>query len=204
MKFSKYILLSIILFFVSSNSFAFDFFWDFGTAFVGGNLGYDGSVEIVGEADIQILDFRLETETGLSFAFSPCNFWCVLNKSEEEDIHLVTFANFTIAYDIFRFQKDAELMPYFCSYLGAFEGINRFRIDCGLVFNIYADVIWPQEIINAQNNNHLRGEILSAKLGIRLNQYKPQIFADIGFNIIALGMIFFNEPTDIEKSYLYP
>jgi len=200
MNFRK-LFLSLILFSLSINAFALDFFWDFGTAFAGGNVGYDGTIGPEFEADIQVLDFRLESDSGFSFAFSPCNFWCVLNEPEEEDIHLTTFGNFTLAYDIFRFRKNVELMPYVSSYLGAFEGLDKFRVDCGLVFNVYSDLIWPNEIVEAQNNNHLRGEILSTKVGLRLNQYKPQIFASIGFNVIALAMIFFGDTSEFEEKY---
>ena len=177
-----------------------DFYWDFGTVFAGGNLGYDGSIGPEFELDAQVLDFRLESETGFLLAYSPFNFWGVLNGRDDPDTTLMTFGNFTLGYDIFRFRKDAELIPYIACYAGALEGWGKFRVDCGVMFNLYADLIWPVEIQNAQKNNHLRGEILAAKAGIRLNQGQPQLYADLGFNLIALGMAFF-DPSDYEGSH---
>ena len=189
---NKKIYLTIVLIFLSVNAFCMDFFWDFGTAFIGGKLGYDGSGGPVLEADIQVLDLRLETDIGFLFAFSPFNAWAVLNKHSAPDIHLTTFGNLTVGYDIFRFRKDFELIPYIAGYAGALEGLKKFRVDCGVMFNLYGDLIWPQEIMDAQENRHLRGEILAAKGGIRLNMGEPQLYADLGVNLIGLGMVLFS------------
>ena len=186
---------------ITVNVFSLDFYWDFGTVFAGANLGYDGSPGAEFELDAQVLDFRLEFETGCLLAYSPFNFWGVLNGRDDPDITLMTFGNFTLGYDIFRFRKDAELIPYIACYAGAIEGLKKFRVDCGVLFNLYADLIWPGEILSAQENYHLRGEILAAKAGIRLNQGQPQIYADIGFNLIALGMALFSNPSDYDGSF---
>ena len=190
----------LLLSLMAGNVFSMDFNWDFGTVFGGGNIGYDGCIGPEFELDAQVLDFRLEFETGFLLAYSPFNFWGVLNKQEEPDITLMTFGNFTLGYDIFRFRKDVELIPYIACYAGALEGLDKFRVDCGILFNLYADLIWPSEIQAAQENNHLRGEILAAKTGIRLNQGQPQIYADLGFNLIALGMTLFSNPSDYDGS----
>ncbi|MBO4639781.1 MAG: hypothetical protein J5710_08515 [Treponema sp.] len=180
---------------VSLYSKSFDFFWDFGTAYIGGNVGKsDTLAPFEGEADIQVLDFRLEGVNGLTFAFSPFNWWCILNKPQEEDIHLITFANFTAAYDIFKHERLVELAPYVSAYAGALEGIKKFRVDGGLVFNVYSSLMWPEEMVDAEETSHLRGELISAKIGVRLNDLKPQFYFDFGMNLIALGMILC--PTD--------
>ncbi len=201
MRSKKVIVISILISLISIKAFSMDFFWDFGTAFGGGFLGYDGSPGVQGEIDIQVGDFRLESATGFLLSYSPFNFWGVINGRDDPDITLMTFGNFTLGYDIFRFRKDAELIPYIAGYAGALEGWDRFRVDCGLMFNIYADLIWPSEIQNAQENYHLRGEILAAKAGIRLNQGEPQLYADLGFNLIALGMVFCQELPQPKPSY---
>ena len=180
---------------VSLYSKSFDFFWDFGTAYIGGNVGKsDTLAPFEWEADIQVLDFRLEGVNGLTFAFSPFNCWCILNKPQEEDIHLITFANFTAAYDIFKHERLVELAPYVSAYAGALEGIKKFRVDAGLVFNVYSSLLWPEEMVDAEETSHLRGELISAKIGVRLNDLKPQFYFDFGMNLIALGMILC--PTD--------
>ena len=196
----KFSLCFLLFSLITVNVFSMDFYWDFGTVFAGGNLGYDGSIGPEFELDAQVLDFRLESETGFLLAYSPFNFWGVFNDSDDPLGTLVTFGNFTLGYDIFRFRNDAELIPYIACYAGALEGWDKFRVDCGVMFNLYADLIWPVEIQNAQKNNHLRGEILAAKAGIRLNQGQPQLYADLGFNLIALGMAFF-DPSDYEGSH---
>ena len=192
----------IVLFVIFSAAYSksFDFFWDFGTAFIGGNVGNsDTLAPFEWEADIQVLDFRLEGVNGLTFAFSPFNFWCILNKPQEEDIHLITFANFTAAYDIFKHERLVELAPYVSAYAGALEGIKKFRVDAGLVFNVYSSLMWPEEMVDAEETSHLRGELISAKLGVRLNELKPQFYFDFGMNLIALGMILCpDDPKDYE------
>ena len=196
----KFSLCFLLFSLITVNVFSMDFYWDFGTVFAGGNLGYDGSIGPEFELDAQVLDFRLESETGFLLAYSPFNFWGVLNGGQDPDVTLVTIGNFTLGYDIFRFRKDAELIPYIACYAGALGEWDKFRVDCGLMFNVYADLIWPSEIQNAQENYHLRGEILAAKAGIRLNQGQPQLYADLGVNLIALGMAFF-DPSDYEGSH---
>ena len=190
---------------VSLYSKSFDFFWDFGTAYIGGNVGKsDTLAPFEGEVDIQVLDFRLEGVNGLTFAFSPFNWWCILNKPQEEDIHLITFANFTAAYDIFKHERLVELAPYVSAYAGALEGIKKFRVDCGLVFNVYSSLMWPEEMVDAEETSHLRGELISAKLGARLNDLKPQFYFDFGMNLIALGMILCpSDPKEYEPCW-YP
>ena len=189
----KKLYICVLLFsLVTVNVFSMDFYWDFGTAFAGAKLGYDGSPGPEFELDVQALDLRLETSPGFLFAYSPFNFWGVLNGRKEQDISLMTFGNFTLGYDIFRFRKDAELIPYIACYAGAIEGWDKFRVDVGVLFNLYADLIWPKEIQKAQSDYHLRGEILAAKAGIRLNQGEPQLYADFGLNLIAIGMAFFS------------
>ncbi|MBR5402006.1 MAG: hypothetical protein IK102_09370 [Treponema sp.] len=190
---NKKIYLTIVLIFLSVNAFCADFFWDFGTAFIGGKLGYDGSGGPVFEADIQVLDLRLETDIGFLFAFSPFNTWAVLNRPQEPYINLTTFANFTLGYDIFRFRKDFEIIPYISGYGVAIEGLKRFRVDIGVLFNMYADLIWPKEILAAAENYHLRGELFAGKLGIRLNQGQPQVYADLGVNLFGLGFVLFGK-----------
>ena len=120
---NKKIYLTIVLIFLSVNAFCADFFWDFGTAFIGGKLGYDGSGGPVFEADIQVLDLRLETDIGFLLAFSPFNTWAVLNRPQEPYINLTTFANFTLGYDIFRFRKDFEIIPYISQHLFQFPNL---------------------------------------------------------------------------------
>ena len=190
---------------VSLYSKSFDFFWDFGTAYIGGNVGKsDTLAPFEWEADIQVLDFRLEGVNGLTFAFSPFNCWCILNKPQEEDIHLITFANFTAAYDIFKHERLVELAPYVSAYAGALEGIKKFRVDCGLVFNVYSSLMWPEEMVDAEETSHLRGELISVKIGARLNDLKPQFYFDFGMNLIALGMILCpSDPKDYEPCW-YP
>ena len=183
-------LILIFVFFSYVSAKSFDFFWDFGTAYIGGNVSKnDNLAPFEWEADIQVLDFRLEGVNGLTFAFSPFNCWCILNPPQDQDIHLITFANFTAAYDIFKHERNIELAPYVSAYAGALEGIEKFRVDAGLVFNVYYSGIWPQEMVDAEDNSHLRGEIISAKLGARLNELKPQFYFDFGVNLIALGMV---------------
>ena len=199
----KKFLSALILIFVFSSyvsAKSFDFFWDFGTAYIGGNVSKNGNLApFEWEADIQVLDFRLEGVNGLTFAFSPFNCWCILNPPQDQDIHLITFANFTAAYDIFKHERNIELAPYVSAYAGALEGIEKFRVDAGLVFNVYSSLIWPEEMIEAEETSHLRGELLSAKLGARLNELKPQFYFDFGVNLIALGMmIFTGDPKDWE------
>lgn len=201
MSSKKVFLISILISLISIKAFSLDFFWDFGTVFAGGNIGYDGSIGPEFELDAQVGDFRLESATGFLLAYSPFNFWGVLNGRDDPDITLTTFGNFTLGYDIFRFRKDAELIPYIACYAGAVEGLDKFRVDCGLLFNLYSDLIWPGEIQNAQENYHLRGEILAAKAGIRLNQGQPQLYADFGLNLIALGMVFCNDLPQPKPSY---
>ena len=175
---------------VSLYSKSFDFFWDFGTAFIGGNVSKNDNLSpFEWEADIQVLDFRLEGVNGLTFAFSPFNWWCIINAPQEEDIHLITFGNFTVAYDLFKHERLVELAPYVSAYAGALEGIEKFRLDAGLVFNVYSSLMWPEEMIAAEETSHLRGELISAKIGVRLNELKPQFYFDFGMNLIALGMI---------------
>ena len=190
---------------VSLYSKSFDFFWDFGTAYIGGNVGKsDTLAPFEWEADIQVLDFRLEGVNGLTFAFSPFNCWCILNKPQEEDIHLITFANFTAAYDIFKHERLVELAPYVSAYAGALEGIKKFRVDAGLVFNVYSSLLWPEEMVDAEETSHLRGELISAKLGARLNDLKPQFYFDFGMDLIALGMILCpSDPKEYEPCW-YP
>ena len=190
---------------VSLYSKSFDFFWDFGTAYIGGNVGKsDTLAPFEWEADIQVLDFRLEGVNGLTFAFSPFNWWCILNKPQEEDIHLITFANFTAAYDIFKHERLVELAPYVSAYAGALEGIKKFRVDAGLVFNVYTSLMWPEEMVDAEETSHLRGELISAKIGVRLNELKPQFYFDFGMNLIALGMILCpSDPKEYEPCW-YP
>ena len=190
---------------VSLYSKSFDFFWDFGTAYIGGNVGKsDTLAPFEWEADIQVLDFRLEGVNGLTFAFSPFNCWCILNKPQEEDIHLITFANFTAAYDIFKHERLVELAPYVSAYAGALEGIKKFRVDAGLVFNVYSSLLWPEEMVDAEETSHLRGELISAKIGVRLNDLKPQFYFDFGMNLIALGMILCpSDPKEYEPCW-YP
>lgn len=198
----KKLTLVVLLFsLITVNVFSLDFNWDFGTVFAGGNIGYDGSIGPEFELDAQVGDFRLESGAGFLLAYSPFNFWGVLNGRDDPDIILMTFGNFTLGYDIFRFRKDAELIPYIACYLGAIGEWDKFRVDCGVLFNLYADLIWPVEIQNAQKNNHLRGEILAAKAGIRLNQGQPQLYADLGFNLIALGMAFCHDVPQPKTSY---
>ena len=193
-------LILIFVFFSYVSAKSFDFFWDFGTAYIGGNVSKnDNLAPFEWEADIQVLDFRLEGVNGLTFAFSPFNCWCILNPPQDQDIHLITFANFTAAYDIFKHERNIELAPYVSAYAGALEGIEKFRVDAGLVFNVYYSGIWPQEMVDAEDNSHLRGEIISAKLGARLNELKPQFYFDFGVNLIALGMfICTGDPKDWE------
>ena len=185
---------------VSLHAKSFDFFWDFGTAYIGVNAGKTETLAPFNwEADIQILDFRLEGVNGITFAFSPFNCWCILNAPQDEDIHLITFANFTAAYDIFKHERNVELAPDVSAYAGALEGIEKFRVDAGLVFNVYYSGFWPQEMVDAEDSSHLRGEIISAKLGARLNELKPQFYFDFGINLIALGMFICNgDPKDWE------
>ena len=203
----KFLSAIIVLFVIFSAAYSksFDFFWDFGTAFIGGNVGNsDKLAPFEWEADIQVLDFRLEGVNGLTFAFSPFNCWCILNKPQEEDIHLITFANFTAAYDIFKHERLVELAPYVSAYAGALEGIKKFRVDAGLVFNVYTSHMWPEEMVDAEETSHLRGELISAKLGVRLNDLKPQFYFDFGMNLIALGMILCpSDPKEYEPCW-YP
>ena len=195
---SALILIFVFCSYVSAKSF--DFFWDFGTAYIGGNVSKnDDLAPFEWEADIQVLDFRLEGVNGLTFAFSPFNCWCILNPPQDQNIHLITFANFTAAYDIFKHERNIELAPYVSAYAGALEGIEKFRVDSGLVFNVYSSLIWPEEMIETEETSHLRGELLSAKLCIRLNELKPQFYFDFGMNIFALGMVLFSgDPKDLE------
>ena len=200
---SALIIIFVFSSFVSAKSF--DFFWDFGTAFIGGNVGKNDNLATFDwEADIQVLDFRLEGVNGLTFAFSPFNYWCILNGPQDEDIQLMTFGNFTVAYDFFKHERNIELAPYVSAYAGALEGIKKFRLDAGLVFNVYNSQIWPKEMLDAEETSHLRGELISAKLGARLNDLKPQFYFDFGINLIALGMIFCpSDPKDY-KPCSYP
>ena len=177
-----------------------DFYWDFGTVFAGGNLAFnnpsDGkgqpaAVKLFGEFDAQLLDFRLEGENGFLLAFSPFNFRGIFNSPKDDDSSLVTFANLTIGYELFKFQENVELIPYLTLYAVALEGMEKVRFDFGLLFNLYSASIWPDEIRAADETHHLRGEILAVKAGVRLNQLQPQLYVDLGFNAIALGMAFF-------------
>ena len=200
---SALILIFVFCSYVSAKSF--DFFWDFGTAYIGGNVSKnDNLAPFEWEADIQVFDFRLEGVNGFTFAFSPFNYWCILNAPQDEDIQLITCANFTAAYDIFKHQQNIELAPYVSAYAGALEGIKKFRVDAGLLFNVYYSDIWPQEMIAAENNYNLRGEIISTRLGVRLNELKPQFYFDFGVNIFALGMIFFSGDPKEQEPISYP
>ena len=71
MRSKKVFLICILISLISIKAFSLDFFWDFGTVFAGANLGYDGSPGAEFELDAQVLDFRLESETGFLFAYSP-------------------------------------------------------------------------------------------------------------------------------------
>ena len=104
-----------------------------------------------------------------------------------------------VAYDIFKHERLVELAPYVSAYAGALEGIKKFRVDCGLVFNVYSSLMWPEEMVDAEETSHLRGELISAKIGVRLNDLKPQFYFDFGMNLIALGMILCpDNPKDYE------
>ena len=112
----KKVLSVVIVFFVTSvisvmaNPFKFN--WDFGTFFFGGyseykNNSIDGSMEL----NVQILDFRFETEDGFSISMSPFNCFFPLNNKETDDV-LLSLVNCTLAYDIFEFKKNIQLMPF--------------------------------------------------------------------------------------------
>ena len=52
--------------------------------------------------------------------------------------------------------------------------------------------------------SHLRGELISAKLGARLNELKPQLYFDFGVNLIALGMFLCPDNPEDLRSCSYP
>ncbi|MBP5601413.1 MAG: hypothetical protein J6X78_01680 [Treponema sp.] len=166
------------------------FYWDFGTAFLGGDVdSKNNSVDFDWEIDVQVLDFRLETENGFTFGFSPFNVLWEDVSSGKEDVELITFGNFTVAYDFFKHERMVELGPYVSVFTLALDSIKNFRIDAGLLLNMYFTDIWPEAMIAAEENMHLRCELISAKTGVRLNQLKPEFYFDVGINLISLGMI---------------
>ena len=183
-----------------------NFFWDFGTAFLGGDVDFkNNSIDFDWEIDVQVLDFRLETENGFTFGFSPFNvLWEDVSSNKEDDYNLITFGNFTAAYDFFKHERMVELGPYVSAFTIALEGIKRFRIDAGFLLNLYFTDIWPEAMIAAEENMHLRCELISAKTGFRLNEMKPEFYFDIGLNLISLGMILCSGGPDNFEPCSYP
>ena len=162
-------------------------YWDFGTAYLGGFASADfAQPGFECEADLQFFDFRLETESGITFAVSPFNLWGVLDNNLEEDIYLATFANFTVSYDFLKYNRNLDLSPYVSAFALSVEDSGQFRIDAGVSFNLYGSEFWPRAMAEAEDSVHLRGELISAKTGIRLNRLKPEFYFDFGFNFLSL------------------
>lgn len=195
----KKVLSVVIVFFVTSvvsvmaNPFKFN--WDFGTFFFGGyseykNNSIDGSLEL----NVQILDFRFETENGFSISASPFNCFFPLNNKETDDV-LLSLVNCTLAYDIFEFKRNIQLMPFASFHLGL-EGLQKSWADCGIVFNTFAHSADSQEQ-NLLDYCNIDFNIFTVKAGARfiqlqqLQQLQPQIYLDVGINILLFTLLFF-------------
>lgn len=185
----KSILLFIILFTVSVCPVAaqlFDFNWDVGTAFFGGYTSLRQDVqESDFEIEIQALNFRFQTYDGFSFSISPFNLWMSLVDDEKPENLLITVINCTIAYDIFQFEKEIQLMPYGTIYAIAPENLLSLRADFGIMFNWFGNSDSSEE-----SSCNMDMNFVTAKAGFRMNQYKLQGFFDLGINLLVLGMLF--------------
>ena len=176
-----------------------DFNWDFGTFFFGGYSEYkNNSIEGSLELNVQILDFRFETENGFSISASPFNCFFPLNNKETDDV-LLSLVNCTLAYDIFEFKRNIQLMPFVSVHVGL-ESLQKSWADCGIVFNTFAHSADSQEqnLLNACNIDF---NIFTVKAGarfIKLQQIQPQIYLDVGINILLFTLLFFGNSGNSE------
>lgn len=189
----KKVLSVVIIFFLTSvisvmaNPFKFN--WDFGTIFFGGFSGYNNEVfESEMELNLQILDFRFETENGFSISASPFNCCFPLDSNEHDDSYF-SFLNCTLAYDIFKFKKNVQLMPFVSLHAGA-QGLQYSWADCGIVLNTFAHTSDSQEQ-NLMDFCNIDLNIFTVKTGVRVNQFKQAIYCDVGVNILLFTLLFF-------------
>ena len=176
----------------------FNFNWDFGSVFFGGYSGFSdynlNNFESEMELDVQVLNFRFETEDGFSFMFCPLNCWMNIRGNNKESDHLVSFFNCTFAYDLFEFQRAVQLMPYVALHAVALEGLHRFSVDCGIAFNTFPNSVDPDGSLSSCCSIDLN--IFTVKAGVRLNQFNPQAYLDIGINLLIIAMLFLHTPED--------
>lgn len=166
-----------------------DFNWDFGTVLFGGYTSFEEeSVENGMELNLQILDFRFESEKGFSISLSPLNCIFFLDGKEHSDFPL-SFINCSFAYDFFKFEKNIQLMPYLSLHVGA-QSLKNSWADCGIAFNAFAHSSNYQEPDTFESCN-IDFDIFTAKAGVRLIQLRPQIYLDVGVNILLFTLLFF-------------
>ena len=189
MRSKKVFLIPILISFFSIKLFSMDFNWDFGTVLFGGYTGFTKDyVESEMELNVQILDFRFETEDGFSISLSPLNCILFLDGKEHNDFPL-SFINCSFAYDFFRFEKNIQLMPYLSLHVGA-QSLKNSWADCGIAFNTFARSSGSQEG-DVMESCNIDFDIFTAKAGVRLYQLRPDIYFDVGVNILLFILLFF-------------
>ncbi|MBR4791227.1 MAG: hypothetical protein IK024_10085 [Treponema sp.] len=188
----KKILFTFIFVLISSYLYShnFSFFWDFGSCYFEGIIENNNTNM---KADIECLDFRIEMNNGFGFAFSPLNYLCIINKPLEENNHITTFGNVSLFYDFFKFQEDVELSPFASFHFLSYEGIEKTRFDFGMMLKFYFPKIWPEEMMRAEEEYHLRGELLSSRIGVRVLNNNTEVFFDVGVNLMVLVMLACNQ-----------
>ena len=186
---NKKLIICFLISLISVNVFSMDFNWDFGTVFLGGYTGFEkDSVESEMELDIEVLDFRFETEDGFSISLSPLKCIFFLDGKESSDFPL-SFINCSFAYDIFKFEKNIQLMPYVSLHVGA-QSLKNSWADCGILFNTFARSSDSQEQAVLESCN-IDFNIFTMKAGVRLYQLRPDIYFDVGVNILLFTLLFF-------------
>ena len=195
-KFLSIIVLLLISSVVSLMANPFKFNWDFGTFYFGGLAAYEkDSMEGELEIDVQLFDFRFETENGFSISLSPFDLCLPLDGKEHSDLFL-SLVNCSFAYDVFKFKKNIQLMPFVSLHLGL-EGLKNSWADCGIVFKTFPRYSDSQEqnLLQACNIDF---NIFTAKAGFRYAYLKPQLYLDVGVNVLLFTMLFFGNSGNSE------
>lgn len=162
----------------SAFSKSMDFYWDFGSMNFGGNFSESAVVPV---CDISVLDLRLESESGFACAFSPFNFSCILNKNTDDNNHSLSFFNFSVYYDFFKFSKGIEIEPFVSLHTCTLENFWNYTAETGFLVQIYYRDAFPE----AQEYAHFRSEILRSRIGLKVQNGSPSFYLDVGFNILG-------------------
>lgn len=96
----------------------------------------------------------------------------------------------------FKFKKNIQLMPFVSLHLGL-EGLKNSWADCGIVFKTFPRYSDSQEqnLLQACNIDF---NIFTAKAGFRYAYLKPQLYLDIGVNVLLFTMLFFGNSGNSE------